>query len=109
VVINLLSNAIKFSPRGGVVEVAAHCFDSTAEVRVSDRGRGVPKEAQQRIFERFAQVDASDSKAKGGAGLGLAICLAIVEQHGGEIGVSSQEGLGSTFWFRLPRAIIPER
>ncbi|MCU1246004.1 MAG: histidine kinase, partial [Acidobacteria bacterium] len=79
VVINLLSNAIKFSPRGGVVEVAAHCFDSTAEVRVSDRGRGVPQEAQQRIFERFAQVDASDSKAKGGAGLGLAICRAIVE------------------------------
>jgi PAS domain S-box-containing protein len=109
VVINLLSNAIKFSPRGGVVEVAAHGFDGTVEVRVSDRGRGVPKEAQQRIFERFAQVDASDSKAKGGAGLGLAICRAIVEQHGGEIGVSSQEGLGSTFWFRLPRAIIPER
>ena len=53
-------------------------------------------------FERFRQVDPSDAREKGGAGLGLAICKAIVEQHGGSIGVESEEGAGSAFWFRLP-------
>jgi signal transduction histidine kinase len=59
------------------------------------------------IFERFRQVDASDSKSKSGAGLGLAISKAIIDQHGGTIGVESEEGRGSTFWFRVPRVTSP--
>jgi signal transduction histidine kinase len=61
----------------------------------------VPAVHRRAIFERFRQVDPSDAREKGGAGLGLAICKSIVEQHGGTIGVESEEGAGSTFWFRL--------
>jgi len=71
------------------------------EFRVTDHGRGVPAAHQRAIFERFRQVDPSDAREKGGAGLGLAICKSIVEQHGGSIGVDSAEGTGSAFWFRL--------
>jgi signal transduction histidine kinase len=105
VVVNLLSNAVKFSPPGSVVDVTAEARGDDVEVRVIDHGRGVPASAREVIFERFRQADASDSKAKGGAGLGLAISKAIVEQHGGTIGVDSEEGRGSTFWFRVPRVI----
>lgn len=105
VVVNLLSNAIKFSPPGSSVLVTAQAAGSDVEIRVTDRGRGIPANARNAIFERFQQVDASDSKAKGGAGLGLAICRAIVEQHGGTIGVDSEEGRGSSFWFLVPRVV----
>jgi PAS domain S-box-containing protein len=108
VVVNLLSNAIKFSQAGSSVLLTAQPAGSDVEVRVTDRGRGIPANVREAIFERFRQVDASDSKAKGGAGLGLAICRAIVEQHGGTIGVDSEEGRGSTFWFRLPRVVKSE-
>ncbi len=108
VVVNLLSNAIKFSPPGSSVQVTAQAAGSDVEVRVTDRGRGIPANARNAIFERFRQVDASDSKAKGGAGLGLAICRAIVEQHGGTIGVDSEEGRGSSFWFLVPRVVKSE-
>lgn len=104
VLVNLLSNAIKFSAPASVIALdVAKAGDSFVEVRVIDQGRGIPVEAQDRIFERFQQVDASDAKAKGGTGLGLAIAKAIVEHHGGMLGVSSEgEGKGSTFWFQLP-------
>jgi len=61
------------------------------------------------IFERFRQVDPSDAREKGGAGLGLAICKSIVEQHGGSIGVESEEGVGSAFWFRLATGAPDDR
>ncbi|MEO8033490.1 MAG: ATP-binding protein [Acidobacteriota bacterium] len=104
VLINLLSNAIKFSPPGSVVALdVAKAGGDFVEVRVIDQGRGIPLESQDRIFERFQQVDASDEKAKGGTGLGLAIAKAIIEHHGGLLGVTSDgEGRGSTFWFQLP-------
>ncbi len=108
VVVNLLSNAIKFSPPGSAIDVVTHAAGPDVEVRVTDRGRGIPANARQAIFDRFRQVDASDSKAKGGAGLGLAISRAIVEQHGGTIGVDSEEGRGSSFWFRVPRVVKDE-
>jgi PAS domain S-box-containing protein len=101
VLVNLLSNAVKFSPPGGVVRIAVTADDEWTEFRVSDGGRGVPAVHHRAIFERFRQVDPSDAREKGGAGLGLAICKSIVEQHGGTIGVDSDEGAGSAFWFRL--------
>ncbi len=107
VLVNLLSNAIKFSPRGATVDVSAREAEGWIEVRVTDRGRGIPVAVREMVFERFRQVEASDAREKGGSGLGLAICKAIVEQHGGAIGVESEEGKGSTFWFRLPAVRPP--
>ena len=104
VLVNLLSNAIKFSPDYSTITVSAVRQGSQAIFKVLDRGRGIPVEAQSVIFERFKQVRKSDATRKGGTGLGLAICRTIIEQHGGKIGVESQEGAGSTFWFKLPVA-----
>ena len=101
VLVNLLSNAVKFSPPGGVVTIVVTADGKWTEFRVIDSGRGVPAVHRRAIFERFRQVDPSDAREKGGAGLGLAICKSIVEQHGGSIGVESEEGAGSAFWFRL--------
>ena len=107
VLVNLLSNAVKFSPRGSQVVVSAHVARSQVELRVTDHGRGIPKEAMDAIFERFRQVESSDARRKGGSGLGLAICQAIVHQHNGTITVESEVGKGSTFIVKLPRALQP--
>ena len=104
VLVNLLSNAVKFSPSGGVVTIGVGLRENWVEFRVTDRGRGVPAAHHGMIFERFRQVETSDAREKGGAGLGLAICKSIIEQHGGTIGVESQSGKGSTFTLRLPAA-----
>jgi signal transduction histidine kinase len=104
VVVNLLSNAVKFSPPGGVVTIGVAPGENWVEFRVTDRGRGVPVAYHRAIFERFRQVETSDAREKGGTGLGLAICKSIIEQHGGTIGVESEEGRGSTFWFRVATA-----
>ena len=104
VLVNLLSNAIKFAPAASVVSVAVVPRGAVVEVQVRDRGRGIPASHREAIFERFHQVEASDARQQGGTGLGLAICKAIVEQQGGSIGVDSDEGEGSTFWFRVPAA-----
>ncbi len=101
---NLINNAIKFS-EVGVIRVSA-LLDAEQRVRivVSDNGVGISPADQQRIFEPFEQVDGSLSRRHEGAGLGLAICRRLVELHGGQIGVQSTPGLGSQFWFTLPRA-----
>jgi signal transduction histidine kinase len=101
VLVNLLSNAVKFSPPGGVVTIGVEPRGSWVEFRVTDRGRGVPVAHRRSIFERFRQVQTSDAREKGGTGLGLAICKSIIEQHGGTIGVESEEGGGTSFWFRV--------
>lgn len=103
VLINLISNAIKFSPDGASVEVKAADLGKQVEFKVIDHGRGVPPEYQTVIFERFGQVKQEDSKRGKGTGLGLPICKALVLAHDGEIGLLSQDGQGSTFWFRLPK------
>lgn len=102
VVGNLISNAIKYSPRGGVVTIAAAHEDGVIRVSVSDEGVGIPVNQQQQIFTKFFRVDSSDTRSIGGTGLGLALCREIVESHGGRIGFDSAPGAGSTFWFTLP-------
>ncbi len=99
---NLLDNAIKFSPPGARIRLSAQ-LDREILFQVQDQGQGIPADKLQSIFERFHQVDASDSRQKGGTGLGLAICRSIIQQHGGQIWVESQLGLGSTFYFTVPR------
>ena len=100
---NLISNAIKFSPAGSEITLSARALDDTeALLEVSDRGRGIPADKLETVFERFQQVDASDSRAMGGTGLGLAICRSIITQHGGRIWATSTPGQGSTFHLTLP-------
>jgi signal transduction histidine kinase len=103
VIINLLSNAVKFAPDGSQVDVSiADGVDQTVELRVTDRGRGIPQDMQQAIFERFNQVDRYDWSQRNGSGLGLAICKSIIAEHNGAIGVRCDDDQpGSTFWFRL--------
>lgn len=102
VLVNLLSNAIKFSPDGSTVLISSVKDGDWAEVRVKDQGRGVPDSHKASIFEKYKQVEKSDSRRGVGTGLGLPICKAIIQQHGGEIGVESGGDAGSTFWFRIP-------
>jgi PAS domain S-box-containing protein len=104
VIVNLMSNACKFSPKGATVTVRVDEIPNWIEVKVIDRGRGIPAKFKNLLFQRFQQVEASDAKRKGGTGLGLAICKGIIEAHGGTIGVDSEEGKGSVFWFRIPPA-----
>jgi two-component system sensor histidine kinase VicK len=100
---NLISNAIKFSPPGTEIHLRSRRIDANeAEIQVRDSGRGIPEDKLESIFERFRQVDASDSRTMGGTGLGLAICRSIVNQHGGRIWATSTLGNGSTFHFTLP-------
>ncbi len=106
VLTNLLGNAIKFSPEGGTVLLRARQMDGEAEFRVIDNGRGIPTPMLEPIFERFQQVDSSDTRKQGGTGLGLPICRSIVEQHHGRIWAESELGHGSTFIVRLP--LTPE-
>jgi signal transduction histidine kinase len=100
--VNLIANAIKFSPPGSCVHTRIHADGAVARVSVADRGRGIPADQLETIFERFRQVDASDGREKGGTGLGLAISRAIVEQHAGRIWAESEPGQGSTFHMELP-------
>ena len=104
VLVNLLSNAIKFSPKDSTVELAAKELGQWIEISVTDHGRGIPAEYQDKVFERFQQVKPGDATEKKGTGLGLPICKAIVEAHGGTIALTSTPGAGSSFYFSLPNA-----
>lgn len=99
---NLVGNAIKFSPRDATVEVSYHAKDGNAMFEVRDRGRGIPADKLETIFERFQQVDASDARDKGGTGLGLAISRGIVRQHGGRLWAENRVDGGAAFKFTLP-------
>lgn len=104
VVINFLGNALKFSPEDSRIAVTVEAAPPWVKVSVADRGPGIPDAQKELIFERYHQIPAAGERKILGTGLGLAICKAIVEAHGGTIGVDSQEGEGSTFWFRISSA-----
>jgi signal transduction histidine kinase len=110
VLLNLINNAVKFTPRGGITVALQHESASATHERlhfaVSDTGIGIPDSKLSRLFERFSQVDGSTTRQHGGTGLGLAISKRLIELMGGTIGVTSEAGRGSTFWFTvvLPRA-----
>jgi signal transduction histidine kinase len=99
---NLIINAIRHTPSGGSIEIRTLPADSFVRFEVADTGEGIPKEYQAQIFNKYFRVPGS---VREGTGLGLAIAKNIIEAHGGEIGVESAPGKGSTFWFTLP---VPE-
>ena len=103
VITNLVSNAIKFSPPNSEVVVTVDKVGDAIRFSVSDNGPGINKEDQLKLFNVFQQIARRDGASKEGSGLGLAICKGIVEEHGGKIGVISEEGQGATFWFELPK------
>ena len=99
---NLLGNALKFTPAAGAITVEVEANDDMVRVAVSDTGPGIPREYRERVFEKFGQVDAVSRGQRFSTGLGLTFCRLAVEAHGGHIGVDSEVGRGSTFWFVLP-------
>lgn len=99
---NLLSNALRYTPANGVVMVTATQEKKLARVQVHDTGAGIAPEGLPHVFERFWRGDKARSRTQGSTGLGLAIAKQLVEAHGGEIGVESEPGKGTTFWFTLP-------
>jgi len=102
VLANLISNAAKFSPANGTVELAVVPKADRVRVTVRDHGPGIPEEFRDRVFQRFAQADASNTRQRGGTGLGLSISKAIIEKMGGLIGFEPAPGGGTSFFFDLP-------
>jgi len=103
ILMNLIGNAIKFTPDGGTIELAARKIGDLVRLEVRDSGPGIPSEEQKRIFEAFYRLT-QNAKAAEGSGLGLAITQRLVELHGGQLGLESQPGMGSCFYFNLPLA-----
>jgi len=104
VLTNLLTNAVKYSPQGGLVRVtlSTRAAEQAVEIQVQDSGMGIPAYQQARIFGRFMRADNAQAAGIGGTGLGLYLCRALIEQHGGQLWFESTEGVGSTFFTTLP-------
>ena len=101
---NLIRNAIQHTPHGGTIRVAAAESPGTVRLSVADDGVGIPRDAQERLFERFYRVDSARTRDRGGSGLGLAIVSGLVQRYGGRIEVDSELDVGSTFTVTLPKA-----
>ena len=102
IIANLVGNAIKFTPEGRTITVSIAGNEEGTQFRVTDTGRGIPREYHEKIFEKFGQVEAREQGKVYSTGLGLTFCKLAVEAHGGKIGVDSEMDKGSTFWFTLP-------
>ncbi|MBL1260254.1 MAG: PAS domain S-box protein [Thiotrichaceae bacterium] len=102
VLCNLISNAVKFSPNGSTVELNSIAIDGHINISVTDHGTGIPSSFHDKIFEKFTQADSTNTRKTGSTGLGLSISKAIIEKHEGELGFSTEEGVGTCFWFKLP-------
>ncbi len=102
VLVNLLSNAIKFGPPGEEIAILVSIQDDFAKLQVIDRGPGIPQDQKSSVFYRIMQVETLSNSAKVGVGLGLFVVKAVVEAHGGRVGVEDRPGGGSIFWFTLP-------
>jgi PAS domain S-box-containing protein len=100
---NLVENAVKYTPEGGPVTISARVLSDFVQISVADQGIGIEAEQLENVFDRFYQVDSASTRKVGGSGLGLSICKAIVEAHGGRIWAESKLGTGSTFHFTLPQ------
>ncbi len=108
VLTNLISNAIKFSPQNSEVILRLEPGSSGFfKFSVIDEGPGIPKEQMHKLFEKFQQLDSTDARKNEGTGLGLAISKALIESHGGKMGVESEVGKGSSFWIELPASFNP--
>ena len=107
VVNNLLHNAIKHTPPNGIITIAGSRRNGTVRTVVSDTGPGIPKSYHARIFEKFGQVEEQQGHTIPSTGLGLTFCRLAVEAHGGHIGVESEPGAGSAFWFELQCDPVP--
>jgi signal transduction histidine kinase len=106
VLLNLLSNAVRHTSPGQAIGVRVKARGDTVVLEVSDSGEGIDPELLPTLFDRFTRADAARGRDTGGAGLGLAICRAIVEAHGGTIAAASTRGRGATFTVELPRAAV---
>ena len=104
VLINLLSNAVKFTPEKGRITLRLREEGRNVECSVSDTGKGIPKDSLEKIFDKFHQIHETESRQKGGTGLGLAVVKTIIEAHQGKIWCESEVGKGSRFIFTIPKA-----
>lgn len=103
VLINLIDNAVKYNKENGDIRIYSQDLEEKLKIVIEDSGQGIPAKDIPRIFERFYRVDKARSRELGGTGLGLSIVKHIIELHGGSVGLESTEGLGSKFWFILPK------
>lgn len=107
VFVNLLENAVRYTPPGSTIEIRAVAAEDHVEIRVADNGPGLPPESEARIFDKFTRGSRTTPDGRRGVGLGLAICKAIVQVHGGEISTGRRHGGGAQFVIRLPRTSPP--